>query len=150
MSDAWIQTFTGRTFPILEPSAEDIDIKDIAHALSNLCRFAGHTSIFYSVAQHSVMVSQNVQPQFSLAGLLHDAPEAYCVDVPRPLKHSGFLDGYAVIEDRIWEAISKKYGLPLMLDPDVKRADNVLLFTEQRDLMSRPPKPWKDPYPRLQ
>lgn len=149
---AWIQTYTGYPFPILHPSASDIDIEDIAHALSNLCRFAGHTREFYSVAQHSVLVSHNLPVEHRLTGLLHDAPEAYIVDIPRPLKHSGMVEGYKTIEDRVWAAIAERFSLSEDMDPSVKQADVRALFTEQRDLMGRPPKPWKDmviPYPEI-
>jgi uncharacterized protein len=147
---AWVQTYSGRCFPILHPTADDVDIEDIAHALSNLCRFAGHTKEFYSVAQHSVLVSKHVPDEFALQALLHDAPEAYIVDLPRPLKHSGMVDGYKVIEDRVWAAIAEHFFLFEDLDPRVKLADNRALFTEQRDLIGKQAKPWSDqlePYP---
>jgi uncharacterized protein len=82
----WIQTYTGKQFWPLSPLPEDIVIEDIAHALSMQCRFGGHVRTFYSVAQHSVHVSLLVEPQYALWGLLHDAAEAYLVDLPRPIK----------------------------------------------------------------
>jgi len=139
---AWIQTSSGRVFPILHPTADDVDIEDIAHALSNLCRFAGHTKEFYSVAQHSVLVSKHVPPEHALQALLHDAPEAYIVDLPRPLKHSGMVDGYKVVEDRVWAAVAEHFFLFEELDPSVKEADQRALFTEQRDLIGKQAKPW--------
>lgn len=75
MKGDWMQTYTGRRFWPLDPVAGDIEIMDIAHALSNQCRYAGHTRFHYSVAQHSVQVSENVAPEHALWGLLHDAPD---------------------------------------------------------------------------
>jgi 5'-deoxynucleotidase YfbR-like HD superfamily hydrolase len=142
--DVWMQTVSGRAFPVLNPSPSDIDIEDIGHALANLCRFAGHVRKFYSVAQHSVIVSETVPPAYALEGLLHDAPEAYCVDLPRPLKHSGLLDNYRDIEDGIWGAVAIHFGIPYMPHPSIKEADVRCLLTEQRDLMCRQAKPWED------
>ena len=79
----WMQTHSGIQFWPLDPRPEDILIEDIAHALSNQCRFAGHCCFHYSVAQHSVLVSENVPAQDAMWGLLHDAGEAYLVDLPR-------------------------------------------------------------------
>lgn len=84
----WMQTYTGRVFWPLEPRPEDVDIVDIAHALANLCRYGGHSKVFYSVAHHSVLVSQIVPPADALWGLMHDSAEAYVIDLIRPIKHS--------------------------------------------------------------
>jgi len=84
--NAWIQTISGRKFPLAEPDPNQIDIEDIAHALSMLCRFNGHCTQFYSVAEHSMHVSHEISNDLALAGLLHDAAEAYLGDVPSPLK----------------------------------------------------------------
>ena len=82
--ERWIQTYTGKKFFPMNPKTEDLDIIDIAHALSMKCRFVGHTKQFYSVAQHSVIVSWNCSNPH--LGLLHDAAEAYLPDVPAPIK----------------------------------------------------------------
>src|SRR5690606_29748913 len=94
----WMQTFTGRRFWPLDPRPDEICIEDIAHALSMQCRYAGHCLSFYSVAEHSVLLSQHVAEPFRRWALLHDASEAYLVDVPRPIK--GDLSNYRAVEAR--------------------------------------------------
>lgn len=141
----WIQTFTGIQFWPLDPRPEEIDIRDIAHALSNQCRFAGHCNQFYSVAEHSVRVSWLLSHEYKLWGLLHDAAEAYLVDLPKPIKkwsQMGVL--YSEIEDALMLAIGAKFGLTFPMPTAVKKADVVMLVTEKRDLMKMPPKPWED------
>jgi hypothetical protein len=142
---AWLQTYSGRQFWPLDPRAEEIDILDIAHSLSMQCRYAGHCQRFYSVAEHSVYVSQVIEPQFALYGLLHDAAEAYLVDVPRPVKP--FLDGYRALEDRLWEEVCYKFGLwpDRVKEEAIKRADNAVLLAEKDDLMPNAPAPWNVP-----
>lgn len=142
MSDAWIQTYTGKQFWPLSPQQEDVCIFDIAHALSNLCRFSGHVKSFYSVAQHSVLVAQALPEHLRLEGLLHDASEAYCVDVPRPIKHSEGMAEYRNVEAYLQMVILNRFGLLWPNHHLVKTADDALLMTERRDLMSLPPKAW--------
>ena len=132
-----ILTASGRYFDLLAPERSQFDINEIAHALANLCRFTGHTSRFYSVAQHSVLTSYLVPEEHALAALLHDAAEAYLGDVASPLKH--LLPEYAAIYARVESALLAHYGLPSELPPCVKRADLIMLATEKRDLM-----PWPD------
>jgi len=86
VDDAFLPTCTGRRVNILNPRPEDIDIEDIAQALSHTCRFAGHVPAFYSVAQHSLLASELLDARTALWGLLHDAAEAYLHDLTRPLK----------------------------------------------------------------
>jgi len=135
----WMQTYTGRVFWPMDPREDDLCIEDIAHALAHQCRFAGHCAEFYSVAQHSVIVASLLSEPFRLEGLMHDAAEAYLVDLPRPVKP--YLDGYAAAELELRTCISDRYHL--RMDPVatnvVKRADNIALATEARDLMMWPP-----------
>ena len=150
--EPWVQTYTGKRFQPLNPTQESIDIEDIAHALSMICRFNGHSKEFYSVAQHCVLVSYACDSDDAAFGLLHDASESYIADVSSPLKHSGQFENYKIMEDIIQTAIYKKFGLKGKEPPSVKRADKQLLYTEARDLMAPlhpdwvnavDPLPWK-------
>lgn len=138
--DSWMQTATGRKFWPFAPMPSDIHIEDIAAALSKLCRYGGHCTKFYSVAEHSLLVSKVVPPHLALQALLHDATEAYCVDMPRPIKH--FLAGYAEIEARLWSAVAARFDLPIDLDPLVKQADNDVLLAEREQIMVQTGEEW--------
>lgn len=141
----WIQTYTGVVFYLLDPRVEDIKIEDIAHALSNLCRFGGHCKQFYSVAQHSVLVSCQVPAEDALWGLMHDASEAYLCDLPRPIKRFSCLGtDYKAIESDLMKVICKRFNLPEEMPASVEKADTDLLMTEKRDLMHGCNKPWED------
>lgn len=134
----WITTYSGHPFFPLEPKPADVRIADIAHALANLCRFAGHTRRFYSVAQHSVLVSRLCDERDAMWGLLHDASEAYLCDITRPVKRTPDLDGYRRVEAGVQAAIVVKFGLSPEEPAIVKAADALVLRTEQRDLMAMP------------
>jgi hypothetical protein len=131
----WMQTYSGGRFYPLDPRADEIDPADIAHALSLLCRYGGHVDRFYSVAEHCVLMSEWVAPEHALAALLHDATEAYVVDVPRPLKR--YLRDYRSIEDAVWSAIAFRYGIDVQLPTQVKEADDRIILTERAALLSR-------------
>lgn len=133
----WLQTFTGRQFWPLDPRPEEIFIEDIARALSMQCRFAGHVRQFYSVAQHSLAVSLLVPEAHALWGLLHDAAEAYLVDLPRPIKrHSILGDEYRAIEATIMAAVCRRFGMRELEPYAVQKADLMLLMTERRDVLA--------------
>ena len=133
-SGEWMQTWMGGRFWPLDPRVEDVDVRDIAHSLSMQCRYAGHLDRHYSVAEHCVLVSQVVSPASALTALLHDATEAYVVDVPRPLK--GSLIGYKDIENGVWLVIAKFFGIDPEWPSDVKDADNRIILNERNALMS--------------
>ena len=135
MSDCWIQTYKGKKFDFLYPHDQEYVIEDIAHSLSNICRFNGHTKTFYSVAQHSVLVSWRVPAEHKLCGLLHDSHEAYTGDPMRPFK--GAMQGsiYPGICKEIERAIANSFKFTWPMPKEVKEADNRILMTECRDLM---------------
>lgn len=130
----WITTYSGRKFWPLAPNPDDVDLLDIAHALSMLCRFTGHVREFYSVAQHCVLVSYAVPPADALCGLLHDAAEAYLLDLARPVKRLPELQAYRDAEARLQRVIYGVYGIHGEEPASIKQADALLLRTEQRDL----------------
>jgi len=132
-----IRTNSGINFNVFEPTLEMICIEDIAHSLSNQCRFGGHLPEFYSVAQHCLMCSSLVSPKYKLQALLHDASEAYLLDIPTPIKNR--LDNYKVIEDRLMILISQKFGFKYPLEPDVKEVDAFMLRFEWDQLMMQNP-----------
>lgn len=137
---SWILTHSGKHFDLIDPQPDMIDLLDIAHALANCCRYAGHSRAYYSVAQHSVLASQIVPTDFALEALLHDASEAYIGDVTRPLKH--LLPDYRAIEQKIEAAIRSAFGLPENQSDEVTFADRVMLATERRDLMPADDTEW--------
>lgn len=136
-----ILTWSGRYVNPLDLRPEDVSLDDIAHALSNQCRFSGHTSDFYSVANHSVLVCEllverGCQADTCLWGLLHDASEAYLVDLPSPLKQSAELGvAYLRVEERAMLAVAEAFALPWPIPETVHEADLALLAAERRDLM---------------
>ena len=128
-----VSTRSGRRVALLNPSPSQIVIGDIAHGLAHQCRFNGQTSKFYSVAQHSVLVASILPRELRLAGLLHDASEAYLGDVVQPLKD--LLPDYQTIESKFCEVLGARFNVNLQPNDAIKHADLVVLATERRDLM---------------
>lgn len=137
----WMQTFTGRAFWPLDPRPDEVHLSDIAHSLALQCRYAGHCRSFFSVAQHSVLVSHFLPEELRLWGLLHDASEAYLVDLPRPVKRS--IPDYGAAEELVMKAIATRFGLVWPMPAAVKDVDNRILIDESEALMGAPPMPWK-------
>lgn len=127
-----ISTWSGKWFDILNPDHYEYDIKEIAHALSNLCRYTGHTNSFYSVAEHSVLVSRLVPADLALCGLLHDASEAYLGDVASPLK--ALLPEYHKIEQSVESAIASHFRLQFPFPPEIKEADKKMYWQERQGI----------------
>ena len=134
-----ILTHSGKRVSILDPRMEQIDIDDIAWGLSSICRYSGHTSHFYSVAQHSVLVSKMVPQEGDLPlwGLLHDAAEAYLGDVVAPLKI--LLPQYRTIEDNLEKIIYESVNLWGPRPAIVKEVDLRMLATEIPQVMAHHP-----------
>ncbi len=128
-----IRTYTGVVINILDPRPEQILIEDIAHALAHLCRFGGHTAKFYSVAEHSIRCSQTIEPEWQLAALLHDATEAYLIDLPSPVK--ALWPDYRAIEGKLMGVIARKFGFQCPLPEAVKETDRAWLKLEWQNLM---------------
>jgi hypothetical protein len=136
----FMQTYTGRAFYPIDPRTSEIDIRDIAHSLAMQCRYAGHSRFHYSVAQHCVLLSNVVPAEHALDALMHDAAEAYLVDVPRPVKSQ--LAGYAGIEKKLEIAIAQKFMLNYPWPKCVKEADERILNDERDQLLGIPPLDW--------
>lgn len=135
----WMVTASGRAYFPIDPSGAEIDAHDIAQSLSRICRYLGHCTRWYSVAEHSVLVSLVVPEYAALHGLLHDAQEAYVCDIHRPLK-SGLLD-YIDIESRNEAAVTSRFGFEEYEDI-VKRADDGVLMAEKNAIVPRSDRPW--------
>jgi len=163
-----ILTIGGKLFWPMDARPEEVDIKDIAHALSNMCRFAGHIKKFYSVAQHCVLVSDLISKvalkddanfisapslremrltSWKKLALLHDATEAYLVDIPRPVK--AYFPEYKKVESKLHivlaQAFNVGYGYKFgtfFEHPIVKKADNIALTIEANNLVNDPKKLW--------
>lgn len=135
--DAWLQTYTGKRVSVMNPQPNEINIEDISVALSKQCRFNGHCSKFYTVAEHSVRgawlaedwYGKDVAREF----LLHDATEAYMGDMIRPVKR--MMPQFEEMEQVFWKAISTKFNLPYVHSKEVHYLDNVMVSWEKRDLL---------------
>jgi 5'-nucleotidase len=134
----YLQTVSGRWVNPFDPDPKQLDAGDIARALANQCRFGGHCNVFYSVAQHSVIVSQLVEERGGdvedvFAALMHDATEAYLGDMPHPIKHRSPLGAaFKEAEDHLEAAIRDRFAIRPDV-PEIKRADRALLATERRE-----------------
>jgi len=129
-----ILTVSGNYFNFEFPEQSTYTIEDIGHATANFCRFTGHVTSFYSVAEHCTRGSYEIAPEHALAFLLHDAAEGFTGDVSTPLKMM-IKPLYGPIEERVERAILTKFGLSYPLHPDIKKMDLIMLASEKRDLM---------------
>lgn len=142
----YITTYTGKSFNFMDPKPEQIDIEDIAQALSMQCRFNGHVKRFYSVAEHCCIISDYVyagsgDKNIAFDALMHDASEAYICDIPRPVKPH--LVNYQAIEQRIEVALQKRFGFNPMYAWS-KDIDNRIVADEARELFLHVPDWVKD------
>lgn len=123
-------TYTGRRVHVFNPDPNTIVIEDISHALAMLCRYGGHTKKYYSVAEHSVILSHIVSARYAKLALMHDASEAYLGDLVRPIKNLPEFKAYRDAEERLRKMIANKFGLQPGLPKEVSDSDNNLLVTE--------------------
>lgn len=157
----FFETYTGKYFYFADPRPEMVCLPDIAHALAHQCRFNGHTKRFYSVAEHSVLVSHYVPLHRAAEGLFHDAAEAYYSDVPRPLKQALWvakdprtvgettMSHFRELEQKLLCIIFAKFGLKWPEPKEVRRIDNELLVTEYMTLVNEALPPGLDGVPAL-
>lgn len=140
----WIQTYSGVAFDLVKPVPAMVVVRDVAHALANIGRYTGHAEVFYSVAQHCVLMSRLVDPRYALAALVHDAPEAYVGDMAAPLKR--MCPDFACVEQRVTVAVLEALIGRSALRPEeeaaIRHADLRMLATERRDLLGPHPRPW--------
>jgi hypothetical protein len=142
----FIETYTGRAFWPLNPTPDAISVIDIAHALSNQCRYSGHVAFFYSVAQHccllaSYLANRGGSALDCLQILMHDAPEAYLVDIPRPVKQ--YMPEYRVWDHAINDVIREWMGWKGMPLPSFQdEFDSRIIVDERAALMSRSHNDW--------
>jgi len=131
-----IHTFTGRLVDPLDLNPDDVCIEDVAHHLSNQCRFSGGTAFHYSVAQHAYYASKLVEPEFAWDALHHDDAEYLLQDMAKPLKNHPHLgQAYRGAEARVEKIIGEVFGVQFPMPPEVKEADERMLITEAADIM---------------
>ena len=129
---SWIPTHTGGRFNLLKPRTEDVNILDIAHGLAQKVRYNGQGNTFYSVAQHAVICSIFVEPEFQKIALLHDANEAYLPDIPTPVKE--VIRGWRELEEHLESFIFPAFGLDAKIPEEVKVIDHRLVLDEAKEL----------------
>lgn len=140
-------TYSGKRFNPIDPNVDDISIVDIAHSLSNVCRYGGQCKEFYSVAQHSVICSWEADYSLKKKLLMHDASEAYIGDIIAPLKVTEQYAFYREIEDRLMRAVYQRFDLPNDTEEEaeeIHRIDMLVRHTEMRDFGSIPKEFWID------
>ncbi len=147
VEEGWIETYTGRQFHFKDPRAEEVDIEDIAHSLSMLCRYNGHVSDFYSVAEHSVLISDFIRAEggdrdLALAALLHDAAETYIGDISRPVKYAVLPPEFKEYENELDRVIFEKFGLTFPYSTHINDLDARILQDERMQGMSQSENLW--------
>lgn len=129
----WTMTQSGIQFWPLDPHKDEIYIRDIAHSLSHICRYGGHCNRFYSVAEHSVLMASKASRKNAMWALLHDATEAYLMDLPRPIKP--FLPGYAEAEEKLMKCIADAFALDYNMPDEVRDLDDRIIRDEMEQNM---------------
>jgi hypothetical protein len=141
---AWRQSYTGRQIWPLDPRPGDFAIEDLAHGLSNLARYGGQASRFYSVAEHSVLCSLFGDPVYARRRLMHDTAEAVLgLDLASPLKRHPAFSWFRAIEEPIEAAIFAQFDCEA--PGDWKEIDTRILLDERAALFGPPPDDWRVP-----
>ena len=141
-----IRLRSGLYLDLADPQPDQFTFSDIAGALSKLCRFGGQINNFYSVAEHLVLCADiaagdGLSRETQAAVLMHDAAEAFCGDVVRPLKV--MLDDYRPVERRMQNVIGEKFGIDFdRHHDDIRKIDNEMVLAERRHLFSRDSVVW--------
>lgn len=157
MANGWIQLYNSEYFDFDNPRYDNISIETIGHSLAHQCRYNGHSNGFYSVAEHSVLVSARVfelsggDDYCALYGLLHDASEALLTDIPRPMKREKWMSAYREWEEEVQYALTNRFmvgrGDFSAAEKFTKQADLEMLATEKEQILSEPPLEWQ-PLPK--
>lgn len=150
-SSYWLQTHSGQAFDLHLPNRDAVSIEDVATSLSRICRYLGHTSRFYSVAEHSLILSdliyEEAGAELAYEALLHDAAEAYTGDIPRPMKQLlKCLPGFKEFEEKVERCVLGRFGI-WAIATEVKVGDYGMLSDEKRVLMGPEPRPWHLQHP---
>ncbi len=140
VEQAWMETYTGQKFHLdnEELNPDEIHLEDIAYSLSMQCRYTGHTRGFYSVAEHSIHITDQLKLRgeslaVQFTGLLHDAAEAYIGDLARPVKV--MLPAFKALEDRIDVALAKRFNVIFPFPPVIKDLDVRIIKDERAQCM---------------
>jgi len=129
-----VRTLSDRVMDVKHPDPASVSIEDIAHSLSMQCRYMGHVNRFYSVAEHSFLVSMLVgdEPETQLWALLHDAPEAYLGDMAAPVRELAELTTYRLLHSRVMVSVCAAFGLTAHIPHLVNQMDEVIRNNEMK------------------
>lgn len=137
----WAATLSGVVYDPLAMRAEEVKLSDVAAGLSAQGRFNGQTMVFYSVAEHSLVMAAEAEARWGRAAakvaLMHDAPEAFLGDVIRPLKAS--MPAYHAAEAAAWRAVAAAFGLPVFIPAEIHALDDEMLAAEREALLPNAP-----------
>lgn len=152
----WFQTYSGKKFDYSDVEAYTPTVEEVAHSLSNTCRYNGHCKGYYSVAEHAARCALlafrlGLSPAVQFAALHHDDDEAYSGDVIRPLKkmlrvvhHEGYIVSFSTLEARIQQHIRSVFNVTW--DDEIARQvcdlDNTMLLVEKEFILGPSPEPW--------
>ena len=128
--EKWLSTLHVTKFHFLDPSDDEIDIRDIAHALAFTCRYGGHIPVYYSVAEHCIRGLPYISDADKLPWLLHDAEEAYIPDIPRPIKECS--PEIKWLGEDLRKKILKRFKAEKANWKKIRMVDDAMLMTEAK------------------